>query len=310
MTVLVIADINGNNELQSATLHTITAAKKLGDVEVLVAGEGVNDVAGKIAQIDGVKKVLFSNAAHYKNGLAEELAPLVKSQAESYSHILFSSTAFGKNLAPRVTALLDGAQVTDVTAIQDAQTFQHPIYAGNAFETVQVGNPKIVLTVRGTAFDAANASGGSGATEEIPATPASGKTKFVSVDIQKSERPELTSASVVVSGGRGLASKENFEKIVFPLADKLGAAIGASRAAVDAGYIPNDFQVGQTGKVVAPQLYIALGISGAIQHVAGMQDSKVIVAINKDPDATIFQIADYGLVADVNEAVPELISKL
>ncbi|WP_071057966.1 electron transfer flavoprotein subunit alpha/FixB family protein [Pelistega sp. MC2] len=305
MTVLVIAE-HDNNSIKSATLNTVAAASKLGaDIHVLVAGKDVSSAAGQAAQIAGVSKVLVADGDALANDLAENLAEQVLQVAGNYSHILFPATASGKNTAPRVAAKLDVAQISEITAIIDADTFERPIYAGNAIATVKSADAKKVITVRTTAFDAVANTGGSAAQESLAVVADSGLSTFVGREIAKSARPELTAASVIVSGGRGLGSAENF-KILDGLADKLGAAVGASRAAVDAGYAPNDLQVGQTGKVVAPQLYIAVGISGAIQHLAGMKDSKVIVAINKDPEAPIFGVADYGLVADLFTAVPEL----
>lgn len=309
MTVLIIAEHN-NSELNLATLNAVTAAQKLGAVHVLVAGSGAQSVADAAKQVAGVEKVLVADAAHYANSLPEEVAPLIVSLAGDYSHIVATATAFGKNLLPRVAALLDVSQVSDVTEVIDAQTFMHPIYAGNAFETVKASDDKLVLTIRSTAFDAAAATGGNAAVEAVAASAEQGLSRFVGRELTKSDRPELTQAKVIVSGGRAMGSAEKFNELLTPLADKLGAAIGASRAAVDAGYAPNDYQVGQTGKVVAPSLYIAVGISGAIQHLAGMQDSKVIVAINKDPDAPIFNVADYGIVGDAFTLVPELVAAL
>ncbi len=309
MTVLVIAEHN-NQTLNPATLHAVTAAQKLGAVHVLVAGNNASSVADAAKNIAGVEKVLLAEAAHYEDALAEEIAPLVVNLAAPYSHIAATATATGKNLMPRVAALLDVSQISDLTEVVDANTFVRPIYAGNAFATVQSNEEKLVLTVRSTAFDAASETGGAAEVENITATEAQNLSRFVSRELTKSDRPELTQAKVIVSGGRALASAEQFNSVLTPLADVLNAAIGASRAAVDAGYAPNDSQVGQTGKVVAPDLYIAIGISGAIQHLAGMQDSKVIVAINKDPEAPIFNVADYGLVADLFTAVPELVNAL
>ncbi|OWT65795.1 electron transfer flavoprotein subunit alpha/FixB family protein [Candidimonas nitroreducens] len=309
MTNLVIAE-HDNAQLKGATLNTVAAAAKIGgDVHVLVAGSGAQAVAEQAAQIAGVSKVLLADAPQLADGLAENLAEQVLAVAKDYSHILFPSTASGKNVAPRVAAKLDVAQVSDIIAVDAPDTFQRPIYAGNAIATVQSADPVKVLTVRTTGFDAVAAQGGSAAVESVAAVADSGLSSFVGREVAKSDRPELTAAKIVVSGGRGMGSAENF-KILDPLADKLGAALGASRAAVDAGYAPNDWQVGQTGKIVAPQLYVAIGISGAIQHLAGMKDSKVIVAINKDAEAPIFGVADYGLVADLFQAVPELVSAL
>ena len=310
MTALVIAE-HDNASIKAATLNTVTAAAACGgDVHVLVAGEGAAAAAAAAAQITGVAKVLHADGASLKDGLAENLAAQVLAIASSYSHILFPATASGKNVAPRVAAKLDVAQISDITKVVSPDTFERPIYAGNAIATVQSSDATKVITVRTTGFDAAAASGGSAAVETVSATADSGKSSFVGQEIAKSDRPELTAAKIIVSGGRALGSAEKFNEVMTPLADKLGAAIGASRAAVDAGYAPNDLQVGQTGKIVAPQLYIAAGISGAIQHLAGMKDSKVIVAINKDPEAPIFSVADYGLEADLFTAVPELVKTL
>jgi len=308
MSVLVIAE-HDNSELKEGTLNAITAATQLGDVTVLVAGHNSQAVADAAAQVAGVAKVLHSDAAHYENGIAEELTPLLVSAAAGFDYIVTAATTFGKNVLPRVAALLDVAQISDVTAIESADTFVHPIYAGNALEMVQSSDAKKVLTVRTTAFEAAATTGGSASVEALAATDAVGTVTLVGRDLTVSDRPELSSADIIVSGGRGVGSSENFA-IIEALADKLGAAVGASRAAVDAGFVPNDYQVGQTGKVVAPGLYIAVGISGAIQHLAGMKDSKVIVAINKDEDAPIFQVADYGLVADLFDAVPAMTASL
>ena len=308
MSVLVIAEHN-NSALNESALNAITAASQLGEVTVLVAGNGSQVVADAAAKVAGVAKVLHADAAHYENGIAEELTPLLVSAAADFDHILTAATTFGKNVMPRVAALLDVAQISDVTAIESADTFVHPIYAGNALEKVQSSDAKKVLTVRTTAFEAAAAEGGSASVETLAAADAVGTVSLVGRDLTVSDRPELSSADIIVSGGRGVGSSENFA-IIDALADKLGAAVGASRAAVDAGFVPNDYQVGQTGKVVAPNLYIAVGISGAIQHLAGMKDSKVIVAINKDEDAPIFQVADYGLVADLFDAVPAMTEAL
>ena len=310
MAILVIAE-HDNAALKSATLTTLGAAAKLGgEVHLLVAGSGCAAVAEAAAKVAGVAKVLLADAPEYGHGLAENLAPLVVGLAKGgYGHVLAPATSAGKTLAPRVAALLDVAQISEVIAIDGADTFQRPIYAGNAIATVQSSDAIKVLTVRGTAFAAVAVSGGAATVEAVAAAGDSGLSAFVGQELSKSERPELTSARVVVSGGRGVGSAENF-KLLEALADKLNAAIGASRAAVDAGYIANDAQVGQTGKVVAPELYFAIGISGAIQHLAGMKDSKVIVAINKDEEAPIFQVADYGLVADLFKAVPELTQAL
>ena len=310
MTALVIAE-HDNASLKAATLNTVTAAAACGgDVHVLVAGENAAAVAQAAGQIAGVSKVLHADGASLKDGLAENVAAQVLAVASGYSHLLFAATASGKNVAPRVAAKLDVAQISDITKVVSADTFERPIYAGNAIATVQSSDATKVLTVRGTGFDAAAATGGSAAVESVAVVPDSGKSRFVGREVTKSDRPELTAAKIIVSGGRALGSSEKFQEVMTPLADKLGAAIGASRAAVDAGYAPNDWQVGQTGKIVAPQLYVACGISGAIQHLAGMKDSKVIVAINKDPEAPIFSVADYGLEADLFTAVPELANTL
>jgi electron transfer flavoprotein alpha subunit len=309
MSILVIAE-HDNAHLKGATLNTIAAAQKIGgDVHVLVTGAGVQAVAQQAAQAAGVAKVLVADAPALADGLAENVAAQVLALAQGYSHILFAATASGKNVAPRVAAKLDVAQISDIIAVDSADTFERPIYAGNAIATVQSADSIKVITVRTTGFDPVAASGGQAAVEAVDAVADSGLSSFVGREVAKSDRPELAGATRVVSGGRGLGSAENF-KLLDPLADKLGAAIGASRAAVDAGYAPNDWQVGQTGKIVAPQLYVAVGISGAIQHLAGMKDSKVIVAINKDAEAPIFGVADYGLVADLFQAVPELAGAL
>ena len=306
MTALVIAE-HDNAGIKSATLNTVTAALAAGgDVHVLVAGENAGAAAQAAAQIAGVSKVIHADGASLGHALAENVAAQVLSLAGNYSHILFPATASGKNIAPRVAAKLDVAQISDITQVISPDTYERPIYAGNAIATVQSGDATKVITVRGTGFDAAAATGGSAAVETVAAVADTGKAKFLGSEIAKNDRPELTAAKIIVSGGRALGSKEKFDEVITPLADKLGAAIGASRAAVDAGYAANDLQVGQTGKIVAPQLYIAAGISGAIQHLAGMKDSKVIVAINKDPEAPIFSVADYGLEADLFTAVPEL----
>ncbi|WP_349335500.1 electron transfer flavoprotein subunit alpha/FixB family protein [Delftia sp. DS1230] len=310
MTSLVIAE-HDNASIKSATLNTVTAALACGgDVHVLVAGENAGAAAQAAAQIAGVAKVIHADGASLKDGLAENIAAQVLAIASNYSHILFPATASGKNAAPRVAAKLDVAQISDITKVDSADTFERPIYAGNAIATVQSSDKIKVITVRGTGFDAAATTGGSAQVEQLAAAGDSGKSSFVGREVTKSDRPELTAAKIIVSGGRALGSSEKFQEVITPLADKLGAAIGASRAAVDAGYAPNDLQVGQTGKIVAPQLYIAAGISGAIQHLAGMKDSKVIVAINKDPEAPIFSVADYGLEADLFQAVPELVQSL
>jgi electron transfer flavoprotein alpha subunit len=310
MTALVIAE-HDNAHIKGATLNTVTAAAALGgDVHVLVAGHNAATAAAAAAQIAGVAKVLHADSAALAEGLAENVAAQVIALAAGYSHILFPATASGKNVAPRVAALLDVAQLSDVTKVISADTFERPIYAGNAIATVQSGDATKIITVRTTGFDPAAATGGSAAVESVAAAADSGKSSFVGREVTKSDRPELTAAKIIVSGGRALGSSDKFMEVLTPLADKLGAALGASRAAVDAGYAPNDWQVGQTGKIVAPQLYIAAGISGAIQHLAGMKDSKVIVAINKDPEAPIFSVADYGLEADLFTAVPELVAAL
>lgn len=310
MTALVIAE-HEHGALKASTLNTVTAAKACaGDVHVLVVGQGCDAVAGAAAQIAGVSKVLHAQGPQFEHVLAENLAAQIASMASGYSHVLFGATAQGKNAAPRVAALLDVAQVSDITKVINTNTYERPIYAGNAMATVQSADPLQVITVRSTGFDAAPAAGGSAVVESVTAVSANEAVSFVGSELAKNDRPDLTAAKVVVAGGRALGSAEQFNALLEPLADKLGAAIGASRAAVDAGYAPNDWQVGQTGKIVAPQLYIAVGISGAIQHLAGMKDSKVIVAINKDPDAPIFGVADYGLEADLFEALPELMKQL
>jgi electron transfer flavoprotein alpha subunit len=310
MTVLVIAE-HDNATVKGATFNTVTAAIACGgDVHVLIAGHNAGAAAQSAAQIAGVAKVIHADAPGLEHGLAENVAAQVLAIASNYSHILFPATASGKNIAPRVAAKLDVAQISDITKVISPDTFERPIYAGNAIATVQSSDATKVITVRTTGFDPAAASGGSAATETAAATTDTGKSVFVGSEIAKSDRPELTAAKIIVSGGRALGSKEKFDEVMTPLADKLGAALGASRAAVDAGYAPNDWQVGQTGKIVAPQLYIAAGISGAIQHLAGMKDSKVIVAINKDAEAPIFSVADYGLEADLFTAVPELVKAL
>ncbi len=310
MTALVIAE-HDNATLKGSTLNTIAAAKAIGgDVHVLVAGGGAKGAADAAAQVEGVAKVLFVDAPHLTDGLAENIAAEVLSLAKDYSHILFPATSYGKNIAPRVAAKLDVAQISDIITVESPDTFTRPIYAGNAIATVQSADPVKVITVRTTGFDAAPSSGGSASVEPAAAAADFGKSSFVGREVAKLDRPELTAAKIIVSGGRGVGSGENYHKVLDPLADKLGAAMGASRAAVDAGFVPNDYQVGQTGKIVAPQLYIAVGISGAIQHLAGMKDSKVIVAINKDAEAPIFGVADYGLVGDLNTVVPELVAAL
>ena len=310
MTALVIAE-HDNQSIKAATLNAVTAAAQCGgDGHVLVAGAGCGAAAQAAAQIAGVAKVLVADAPQFADGLAENVAEQALAIAGNYSHILAPATAYGKNILPRVAAKLDVAQLSDITKVDSPDTFERPIYAGNAIATVQSADKVKVITVRGTAFDAAATTGGSAATETLTAVADAGISQFVSREVTKSDRPELTAAKIIVSGGRGVGSGENYTKVLTPLADKLGAALGASRAAVDAGFVPNDYQVGQTGKIVAPQLYIAVGISGAIQHLAGMKDSKVIVAINKDPEAPIFQVADYGLVGDLNTVVPELVTAL
>jgi len=308
MTALVIAE-HDNASLKGSTLNTITAAAQCGgDVHVLIAGQNASSAAEAAAKIAGVAKVILADAPHFGEGLAENIAEQALTLASGYSHILAPATAYGKNIAPRVAAKLDVAQISEITKIVSPDTFERPIYAGNAIATVQSADPVKVITVRTTGFDAA-AAGGNAAIETISAAADFGKSAFISRELAKSDRPELTAAKIVVSGGRGMGSAENF-KLLEPLADKLGAAMGASRAAVDAGFVPNDWQVGQTGKIVAPQLYIAVGISGAIQHLAGMKDSKTIVAINKDPEAPIFSVADYGIVGDLFEVVPQLVTEL
>jgi electron transfer flavoprotein alpha subunit len=310
MSSLVIAE-HDNVHLKVATLNAITAAVQCGgEVHVLVAGVNAGAVAAAVAQVSGVAKVLHADSEAFAHGLAENVTDQVLALATNYSHILFAATASGKNIAPRVAAKLDVGQISDVTQVDSPDTFERPIYAGNAIATVQSLDAIKVITVRTTGFDAAAATGGSAKVEIVTAVLASDKTRFIGSEIAKNDRPELTAAKIIVSGGRALGSQEKFAEIMTPLADKLGAAMGASRAAVDAGYAPNDWQVGQTGKIVAPQLYIAAGISGAIQHLAGMKDSKVIVAINKDPEAPIFSVADYGLEADLFVAVPALVAAL
>jgi electron transfer flavoprotein alpha subunit len=311
MVALVIAE-HDNASLKGSTHHTVTAALQCGgEVHLLVAGSNCGAAAEQAAAIAGVTKVLVADAPHFADGLAENVAAQVLSLASAgaYSHILAPATAYGKNILPRVAAKLDVAQISEITKVDSPDTFERPIYAGNAIATVQSGDKIKVITVRGTGFDAAPASGGSAALENVAAVADSGTSSFVGRELAKSDRPELTAAKIIVSGGRGMGSGDNF-KILEPLADKLGAAMGASRAAVDAGYVPNDWQVGQTGKIVAPALYIAVGISGAIQHLAGMKDSKTIVAINKDPEAPIFAVADYGIVGDLFEVVPDLVKQL
>ncbi len=309
-SILVVAE-HDNATVRPATLNTVTAAMQCGgDVHVLIAGSGAGAAAAAAATIVGVAKVLHAEGEWFAHGLAENMAAQVLALAPAYSHILFPATASGKNIAPRVAARLDVGQISDITKVDAADTFERPIYAGNAIATVQSLDAVKVITVRTTGFDPAPATGGSAAVEIIAAVADSGKSSFVGSEIAKNDRPELTSAKIIVSGGRAMGSSDKFNEVLTPLADKLNAALGASRAAVDAGYAPNDWQVGQTGKIVAPQLYIAAGISGAIQHLAGMKDSKVIVAINKDEEAPIFSVADYGLVADLFIAVPELVKAL
>ena len=310
MAALVVAE-HDNASLKGGTFNAVTAALACGgDVHVLIAGTNAGAAAAAAAQIAGVGKVLHADAAHLDHGVAENVAAQVLAVAGGYSHILFAATAAGKNIAPRVAALLDVAQISDATKVVSPDTFERPIYAGNAIALVQSTDAVKVITVRTTGFDAAAATGGSAAVETVAAVADAGKSAFLGSEIAKSDRPELTAAKIIVSGGRALGSSDQFNAVLTPLADKLGAALGASRAAVDAGYAPNDWQVGQTGKIVAPTLYIAAGISGAIQHLAGMKDSKVIVAINKDPEAPIFSVADYGLEADLFAAVPELVASL
>jgi electron transfer flavoprotein alpha subunit len=299
-----------NSEMKDATLSVVTAAAKLGEVHLLVAGAGCASVADQAAKIAGVGKVHLADDAVLEHALAENVAPLVAGLMDHHDAVLFPATTTGKNVAPRVAAMLDVMQISDILSVEGDKTFTRPIYAGNAIATVESSDAKLVITVRGTAFDKAEAEGGSAVIEAVSGPGDAGTSSFVSAEIAKSERPELTSAKIIVSGGRALKDAETFEATITPLADKLGAGIGASRAAVDAGYVPNDYQVGQTGKIVAPEVYIAIGISGAIQHLAGMKDSKTIIAINKDEDAPIFQVADIGLVADLFKAVPELTEKL
>ena len=323
MTILVIAEhdapkeipLGDNATVKGATLNTVAAAHEIaklvgGDIHVLIAGHNAQAAADAAAKIAGVSKVLLADAPQLAAGLAENIEATVLEIAKDYSHIVAPATAYGKNIAPRVAAKLDVAQISEITAVVSPDTFERPIYAGNAIATVQSSDPIKVITVRATGFDPVAAEGGSASVEKIEAAADTGISQFVSREVTKLDRPELTSANIIVSGGRGLGSGENYQSVLVPLADKLGAALGASRAAVDAGYVPNDYQVGQTGKIVAPQLYVAVGISGAIQHLAGMKDSKVIVAINKDPEAPIFSVADYGLVGDLFAAVPELIEAL
>jgi electron transfer flavoprotein alpha subunit len=309
MKALVWAEHEGG-ELKDATLAAVTAASKLGDVELLVAGDAVAQVAEAAARIDGVGKVLVAENPAYAHALAENVAPLIVELMAGHDAFVAAATTTGKNIAPRIAALLDVMQLSEVLSVEGDGSFTRPIYAGNAIATVKTSDPKLVMTVRATSFEKAPADGGNAPIERVDQAIESGLSQFVSADVSASERPELTSAKIIVSGGRALGSSDQFKTLIEPLADKLGAAIGASRAAVDAGYVPNDYQVGQTGKVVAPELYIAVGISGAIQHLAGMKDSKTIVAINKDEDAPIFQVADLGLVGDLFKIVPELTEKL
>lgn len=314
MSILVIAE-HDNFSLKAATLNTVAAAAKINasltsEIHVLVAGVACGAVASQAAAVAGVTKVLVADAAHYADQTAENLAALIHAHAPGYTHVLAPATSNGKNTLPRVAALLDVAQISDIISVLDADTFVRPIYAGNALATVKSADSVKVITVRTTGFDPVPATGGQAAIEAMSAGPDLGQSKLLARELSKSARPELAAAKIIVSGGRGMGSGENYHTVLEPLADKLGAAMGASRAAVDAGFVPNDYQVGQTGKIVAPQLYIAIGISGAIQHLAGMKESKVIVAINKDPDAPIFQVADYGLVADLFQAVPELVAAL
>ena len=305
MSILVIAE-HDNKELAKATLNTVGAASQIGgDIDVLVAGSNCGEVADAAAKIGGVAKVLKADAAELEHHLAENIAPLIVELAANYSHVLVPAGTFGKNVLPRAAALLDVQQISDISAVVDADTFERPVYAGNAVATVKSSDSVKLITVRGTTFDPAPAEGGSAAVEDVSSKGDAGLSSFVKIAVTESDRPDLTAADIVVSGGRGVGSEKDFD-LIEALADKLGAAVGASRAAVDAGYVPNDYQVGQTGKVVAPNLYVAVGISGAIQHLAGMKDSKVIVAINKDEEAPIFQVADYGLVADLFSALPEL----
>jgi electron transfer flavoprotein alpha subunit len=309
MSVRVRVEHDGSS-IKDATLATVTAASKLGEVHALVAGSNVGSVAEAAAKIAGVAKVLVADAAHLDHDLAENVAPVAAKLMDGYDALVAPATTFGKNIAPRVAALIDVMQVSDVIGIEDSSTFVRPIYAGNAIATVKSKDAKKVVTVRGTAFEKASAEGGSAAVEQVDAGQPAGTSEFVSMEASESERPELTSAKIIVSGGRAFGSSEQFHALLDPLADKLGAGVGASRAAVDAGYAPNDYQVGQTGKIVAPEVYIAIGISGAIQHLAGMKDSKTIIAINKDEEAPIFQVADIGLVGDLFKIVPELTEKL
>lgn len=310
MSILILAE-HDHASLKPSTLSAVTAASKLGgDVHILVAGSNCDGAAKAAAQVAGVAKIIKADNAALAHNIAENIAPIIVALAGNYSHILSPATTFGKNILPRAAALLDVQQISDITGILSADTFERPIYGGQAIATVQSSDAKKLITVRATAFDPAAATGGSASIEDFTSVTPFPGTAFVGIEISKSDRPELTSAKIVVSGGRGLGSGDDYKRLIEPLADKLGAAVGASRAAVDAGYVPNDYQVGQTGKIVAPELYIAVGISGAIQHLAGMKDSKVIVAINKDADAPIFAVADYGLVGDLFEILPELTGKL
>jgi len=309
MSVLVLVEHDGST-IKDATLSTVTAAAKLGEVHALVAGNGMDGVASAAAKIAGVAKVLVADAAHLSHDLAENVAPVAAKLMTNYDAFVAPASTFGKNIAPRVAALIDVMQVSDIVGVEDSNTFVRPIYACNAIATVRSNDAKKVITVRGTGFDKAPREGGNASTEQVDVGSDAGVSSFVGLEASESERPELTSAKVIVSGGRAFGSSEQFHSLLDPLADKLGAAVGASRAAVDAGYAPNDYQVGQTGKIVAPQVYVAIGISGAIQHLAGMKDSKTIIAINKDEEAPIFQVADIGLVGDLFKIVPELTEKL
>ena len=309
MTILVWVE-HDNTSLKEATLSTITAASQMGEVDLIVAGFNCGAVSAQAAKISGVRKILVADDAAFEHALAENIAPLIVTTMEKYDAFVAPATTTGKNISPRVAALLDVMQISDILSVESSDTFTRPIYAGNAIATIQSTDTKKVITVRGTAFGKVNPEGGKAEIENLPPSAAAGLSQFVGAEITANERPELTSAKIIVSGGRALQNSENFEKYIFPLADKLGAGVGASRAAVDAGYVPNDYQVGQTGKIVAPEVYIAVGISGAIQHLAGMKDSKVIVAINKDEDAPIFQIADIGLVDDLYTVLPELTDAL
>ena len=310
MTILVLAE-HDNQQLKPGVTNAVAAAQKIGgEVHILVAGSACSAAASAAAQVAGVSKVLVADAAHYAAGLPENLAPLLVDLAKNYSHLLASASAYGKNVMPRVAALLDVAQISEIISVESPDTFVRPIYAGNAFATVQSAEAIKVITVRATGFDAVAATGGTAAIESLSAGIDTGQSRMLRQELSKSDRPELVAAKRIVSGGRGMGDGDKYRQVLEPLADKLGAALGASRAAVDAGFVPNDYQVGQTGKIVAPELYIAVGISGAIQHLAGMKDSKVIVAINKDPEAPIFQVADYGLVGDLFTLVPALTAAL